>query len=1656
MFLNSVLHTFNTVFNTEAARKAAAVKFADFIVDGPNAAFELRRKSIQAELADAAQHLRADFSEKLITANQLEPVEQFDAIDRSVAENFSAKAETGLYWHAFYQYLIKEHTRRPSQTVSEDPWPRSMPSFGETSPRTPEFQWRLPGFQDRSEEFLAAASHAQSAINDLWLQKRQDAEDRLKKAVQKRDSAISRLSELAFGPKSPEASGNETSQGNNLIEALSTAAGVLSKKIDPQIQPALIERVSERLATIDKPDREIASGLDGENSAKAEKSIRLDDYVDAPETLLPDADVDKEVQTCIEATLRTAWHVFRKYYFQAFLEEQEEQTRLEWIWDRLNSGYPVKKADLTNVQFDSAVWPQVISGWYRVVLNSDGVSYVRQARAGENTPRAPFNRWATNRERGVSSEGLTRFTGPSDGHEGPLTPEYRYLDWTPLPHRAVNPPRDFGTETEEEPDAQTLDFSVGNTHQLEGELIRFAAEVSGKSVDVKEDDAETFGRLKALQTVLYRDILELPGFDIIAGWLERLASRMSDAERAAEAGALFDRAKFGLAASIDQSGFISICISVPDGLASSDLLSRDVADALALSVAHIMKFAVDRDAVGDGGPGADLVARADQSDKATPGEEAYDLHSAVLWPVAIRRDGPGSKAGIVSQSREMLTTGSLSTAMVDEGSEAGLVTVKNAFFEADKALVALSSRFGRVLDRSLPHLILAGGQSGAEGEGGKGNKDRDGLYGATANAWHSLLRLLGLSPADAASQREFTKEDFRLGKKLVRPAPPDVYQAITRFFRTSSITLGCVFLLFCIVATFVKTDAFTLTTNEFSLMAVLFFAACLLRMYAAYGIGRIANQAVEVRQSVFRSLGRRYAGLFFFNRWTTFVDVIALSIVAGVCLFENWLDFSGIPGASTTEHVTFKGVMSSTVWALPAIGAGLLAQAITNIYATVTELKEETGERVALGRLKWVRESADTYNAQLRHVFGGKIANPNQTARAFQQMLARLPDFKKAEEALNRAEARVEGLVAQRRRGFVRSSAVTVAVITFLGGLGPVKSLKPDEAGSADLEARHAVLRHLIGGINGQNGVQTARLADPARVASLGSSYPLLVSETAVPGDVGLFGIEECTTPKDTAYWTAESEGIGQEKKKRVSASQMELAYLQALMAWCQRAEVSRLATELALNAQNARKELDAKLSRILSTINGVEGGALKVDVEVGNVVKGRNATDGQSLEEYVLQQIAGPDGSIPVDVEVTKVLAPGDVSAEEHVRKGIVGPASGVPLDVVLSQVKTPDGSNALAYLLAQIADENGRVPVDVLLQGVLAPDGSDLSEFMLSQVTAGAGKLNVPVGLQPDDPDFIALRQAIGTLQTELQKEENTLTANLAFDTTRISDAVAALGEEGSIDDLTVTLVPDAGDLQQRLDETGPLSVTATVDLELPDEVSVPVTLQTNPGLDEFVARVQEALDGLEMPEIPVQQFDPEQSPDSGLVRRGLPQCAPVASFFFDQGARRPGDIVCADYVWDAQPQYDSGFGTGLARSQLSGCSDFIEGIAGLPDLNEKSLFLPDDLTPDAVLAKVSDLVADRFDGLRDKNTGNSDQLVVVGYADSTGPRHVNARFAQERADSIEAEMLSVIGPFSRVSAIGRGEEARLPYSADGLLLRNAFSRRADVLHCKPFTEG
>ncbi|MDW3221406.1 MAG: hypothetical protein R8G34_00725 [Paracoccaceae bacterium] len=93
-----------------------------------------------------------------------------------------------------------------------------------------------------------------------------------------------------------------------------------------------------------------------------------------------------------------------------------------------------------------------------------------------------------------------------------------------------------------------------------------------------------------------------------------------------------------------------------------------------------MKFVVNNDAVDDGDLDVVLVEQVYQPDKATPGVQAYDLHIAVLGPVAVRHDGSASELGIVEQSKGILSTKALSPALFDEGAEAGLVTARNEFF----------------------------------------------------------------------------------------------------------------------------------------------------------------------------------------------------------------------------------------------------------------------------------------------------------------------------------------------------------------------------------------------------------------------------------------------------------------------------------------------------------------------------------------------------------------------------------------------------------------------------------------------------------------------------------------------------------------------------------------------------------------------------------------------------------------------------------------------------------------------------------------------------------------------------------------------------------------------------------------------------------------
>ncbi|MFK7942598.1 MAG: hypothetical protein AB8B85_06765, partial [Paracoccaceae bacterium] len=1299
------------------------------------------------------------------------------------ARMLSPKAENGPYWQRYFQYLVDEHSRLPSRPLTHYQQPKAAGNGYLTGQVSVPSEWGARAdFADTTPELVSAVRDEEEATLRAWESETQSANaaleavlvdgfgrlDRLREcseahlqAIQARETSQSKLvtAQESEDPNSETASDTQPGTAQPPAPAPADAKAIIAELA--AIADVPIPTVAENHL------REMLVSLIETNDTYVEQLIAIRDKAVPTDVSDLQMDLHEIAETVTTDSLAKAWWVFQNVYISTFHAEQNELARNTELLRRLREGERVPRRKIPDAQFDTVIWPEAVRGGMRVVMDNHGEVHVRLARAGELAPAAPFRYWRltdaisailrkSSDEMGAAfgEDAMTASDAGSPAQAG----LHRYLDWTPLPHRAVNPPRgqtpDQPPLTDEDtgPNTRSLSFSVDAFSDMKQRLIEFAGEVSGRSVKLEGHGTAGTAQLSALREKLFRDIVALPGFEVLENWLKKLEKRVTDPEL---------RKRFGVTATVDNSGFVAICIVEPPEQDLEDALQRHIADAVALSMAHLVKFAVDRDAVGEGGPDEDIVPEAGKDD------EAYGLHTALIEPAAVSLYRVGRKPELHENSKVMLATANLATMTVRER-DTTFVTRKGTIFEPTFALVELSSRFGRVLDRNLPQLVDVH------------SEDKH--------------RRRSVESPDGTQTEEVTERARNTANS---------YRAISFYFNVTSWILVAAFALFCILPSFshvnqfliwLTGDSYGLSKREIQWLSWIFFVFSLLRLFAAYGLGRVVHQKREAKDiSWIAVMLRNYARAFFYNQAVAVWDIVAFSILASIMLFGPNSEAGGsFLAGSTTIHATFVDVLAEILWALPAISVGIIAQSITNLSTTVTQLQEETGESVALRRLDWVRENAARYNKQLQHIFGkgedGKTANEQIAA-----MLARLPKFEQAEAAIGRARERVKHLVESRRRGYVQSSALTVAVVAFLGGLGPIKELKPNDPLSHDTIVARERLIESIKGLEQHIPYAQVGATPDSRYASLdsGSVSATLTSNLNGADQAELSDL--CAEPPEfedfkkrieTRHLAAKKHDplkkTPAERGLEIDFKHLHLDYLTDLHTVCQRARVSMASTSQLDRLAKTLVNLDEKLGDLDRKIDQVAANTRPIS----NVAENTEKTAQQTV--MLPGFLEGSDGQFDRDswalivqnatreqLDSTRLRALLDALPPEDLRR------------VVKALVERP---------LVYPEPDDRLVNVKVLIEEVLAPE-TDLQhpeDYIRHIVTRGDGKVEVPTEIIIDDDipvppvppvqipvtlgelDLASLQKKINELKDLLARPENAISADL---TLVASDALAVL---------------------------------------------------------------------------------------------------------------------------------------------------------------------------------------------------------------------------------------------------------------------------------------
>lgn len=1721
---------------TSAAERQTLITktLVDKIQRAPFLAFEADISAIRSKLDATRSFLESEYKDVINDANKL---------PNKSDSTFLYRKKSGPYWLKYYRHLINEHARRRDRKVGERRWPESEPkevlNFSEDAAAFVVFPWKCDNFSDTTPDISNEILAAQRAANSAWKNVIAESSSVLNNAITVLDARLLWLHNFLRAPRPEQTATAQEAVETTEQHALDAVAAFLKMEL-PALESAEKDAVIWGLKDV-LGSTATETAVKGENGEALES--RLYECIPGLQKgpIISDEEVDEDGRAVVEEGLSWAWNRFKNEYVKNFDDEQEAQRDGKDLWERLNSGERVPRDEIPDFLFGAIFWPHIVRGRLRLVMDYDGVAYVRQARTGEQTPRDPFKNWAF-RSQNVGKKPLTK---AATAGLSPSAQERRYLDWTPLPHRAINPPRDVGTTTHKEDPSphktpelvcQTLDFSLSNLTAIREELIVFASNLRGQAVQAEANSIDEWARREAVRHILFEDVLNLPGLTIIERWLQSLNDAVDQAIRDGNLRPDYDRKAFGIAASVDHSGFISICMSVPGPLVGLGLV-ENTPEALAISMAHIVKHTVDREAVGHGGPHIDISRSASN-------DEAFAIHSALIRPVPTELVGL-SVTNLQDVSRKMLETTALQNATVMANDDTNIVQRGGTIFEAKRALVELSARFGRVLDQNIPYL---GGVPGS--------------------------KPLSVSTTGLTDHPTTHAQD-----SLEQTGTQDVYDVISGAFNTTSFLLGIAFLVFCFFPSldFVAGAQLNLSEREFKFLAIVFCILCAFRMYVAYGVSRIANQPKEPFVSRFGRWSRGAASLFFWSRFSCWLDLILFSTLSICFIYFDFFNLPKILADSTTDHSSFKDVLTKIVYALPAIGAGLLAQAITNLSATVTEQQEETGERVTLERLKWVWQSASNFNAQVKHIFGTEKESP--VAAEFQKMLDRLPGYASAEVAVKSAETKIDALVEARRRGYLRSSAVTVAVVTFMAGLGPIKQMKPD--GPADATSAVAVdflMTQIVGPGDVAASAEAHRVspdgADDSRYASLQFPTEFSIQDPELETSAPVVNDSRCPDPVELSKMIlAKKKEANKSGKLFKEADLWKQVHFQRLILWCQQLEVSRAASMNTQKVLEATAAVQQEVNSLREIVSGFVGEGsddterqVRLSVLVNDVVTGTEL----SLEEFVRSRITDGNGFVDFDAKIAEVRAPNGESPPEYVRKQITDDNGAVTVPLTLNPVAIDLErlTEALAVLRAELSKPDNEIHANLNVS-------KDAVETVLGAIqdkledARGQNRLPVIDAIIHADLDQairdIEDQHALAKKEERLPTIEAEITPDLAGTLEGLGVDIAKAAEEKRIAALPMVIQTDLEgvlqDLEQRLRYIRPLRIEATIvdnfedrlkalregletadplvvsahivpdlkklrdDLkviaavEVPGKLSVPLdkelkkiaayiktqapqeipavfeidagqikmesedlppvvidTIVLPPDVADMVETLKTKIAASEPIKIRADfQYSAEQLLDdfkkdlgNAIELNGPPKltakvspnyltnntsgsfganyCKPIANFYFQFGSRQK--IDCADFVWSPEMEFKLGLRGGFPYSEAPRCVGYLQNEGA----SEKAP-LKDSVT--ASIANLDALFEDtRFDWISDSTTDSGEQVLIVGYADSTGTRSANRRLAQDRAYAVETR-LDPERKFGRMYAFGRGEEAFLPDAPSGVLVKNPLSRRVDVLHCKPGTQ-
>lgn len=553
---------------------------------------------------------------------------------------------------------------------------------------------------------------------------------------------------------------------------------------------------------------------------------------------------------------------------------------------------------------------------------------------------------------------------------------FLFLDWLPL----RDPALEADTEAHPQPHPQAHPL-VPLTRGMKAEEIRDECMVFATAIEtIRTWEDKSWSRDLAAPKAFIEDrrglFLKDPAAEIVAGYLNETgyASR-------------------SMAAALSRSGFVAIVIKCESSTSRTDYeLTFDQAESAAAMLFRLIGIAT--------------LGRAPQRGFEFNGIE--DSYPFLISPLAIMP---------VSADKEDILIDSTADTTELAGNALMLKHLKR--LRVDKG----SSDVGRLL--------------------------RNGDVRREFEAVDAVAQRYAVAAEQAIRQIEsviLPREDASPNAQKIRNQTTDGYERlkeIAEILFKSSMSLCILFFLIIVLPSLSPINSFfkpgIVNENAIPWLFALFFLLATFISISVMGLDGLFDHRSQRDPSKW-AIGAWFARRIYANRHVLPVIVTVFLICAGILFWGSKYICSLLGTECLTYNLladksnsTFTNVLVHLVWALPALGVGLLKFSHDRLADITIGTKEDSRYQDFLKKFEPVLAAGADYCKQLKNAIGVK---PEEL---------HLPDFERIRERISWLRSSIAEAIEQARMRFNRTAATTVVLVGALATLPGLSEFKPDK-----------------------------------------------------------------------------------------------------------------------------------------------------------------------------------------------------------------------------------------------------------------------------------------------------------------------------------------------------------------------------------------------------------------------------------------------------------------------------------------------------------------------------------------------------------------------------------------------------------------------------------